>query len=345
MRKGRKHKALKSGVRETASNLDDLFRTFIEIKKAEGRAPRTLGQYEDNYGYFTTYLDVKGIKRYVSEITKEVIRNYITYMRDELVKFEGHRFKTKESMTKGLAPSSINTRLKTLRVIFKCLLEEDLIDYDPTQGVKNVSEPQENIEILSAEELKKLLKVPNTRYYPDFRDYVLMHLLIDGMMRISEALGLTVNDFDFHNRTVIIPAGIAKNRKSRVVPLEQRTMRLVKELYEENRVDFDNEYLFLTNYGEPMGRDRFGKRLKDFAIQAGITKNVHPHLFRHTSATLFLEAGGDLRHLQMILGHSDLRVIIRYTHLSSQALKNQHDLYSPIKEVSEKLNRPRKIKR
>jgi integrase/recombinase XerD len=81
--------------------------------------------------------------------------------------------------------------------MFKCLAEECLIDYNPMDGIKNVSEPQDEIVVLNAEELKRLLNVPNQRHYAEFRDYVLMNLLIDGMMRKSEALGLKHSDVDF----------------------------------------------------------------------------------------------------------------------------------------------------
>jgi integrase/recombinase XerD len=344
MRKGRLHKNVRR-VRESVNNLDDLFVKFIEIKKAEGRAERTLRQYNENYRYFMEFLDQYKIERNVKNITKDVIRSYITYMREERVKFEDHKFKTEKSKTVGLSPTTINTRLKTLRVLFKTLYEEGLINDNPMTGIKNVNEPEEKIEILTADELNRLFMAPNKRYFADFRDYVLMNLLLDGMMRISEALGLKESDFDFANKTVTIPATIAKNRKARTIPLKQRTIRLIKELITENKADFESDYIFLTNYGEPITSDHFRKRLNHFAEKAGIKKNVRPHLFRHTAATLFLEAGGDLRHLQLLLGHSDLRVILRYTHLSNESLKNQHDKFSAINVVIGKLNQPRKIKR
>lgn len=111
-------------LRKTAYNLDSLFQSFKAIKHVEGRAAGTLNQYEDNYGYFIEYLDRHDIKRSVKEITKDTIRDYIVFMRDKWVKFEEHKFKPEESMTVGLSPTTINTRLKTLRVMFKCLLDE-----------------------------------------------------------------------------------------------------------------------------------------------------------------------------------------------------------------------------
>src|SRR5690606_7085249 len=268
----------------------------------------------------------------------------IVYMRDYIVRFEEHPFKNDGEKTTGLAPSTINTRLKTLRVMFKCLRVEAYIKENPMDGVKNVTEPEESIFVLDSEELKRLLAVPNKRSNADFRDFVLMNLLLDGMMRISEAINLRVSDFDLSLQLVTIPATIAKNRKFRVLPLTRSTAKMIGELIRENQVDFDSEYVFLTNYGERISRDHFRKRLNAFSEQAGITKNVHPHLFRHTAATMFLENGGDIRHLQKLLGHADLRMVIRYTHLSGTALAKQHAQYSGMNQILGVLNKKRKTK-
>ncbi|AJO17633.1 tyrosine-type recombinase/integrase [Bacillus paralicheniformis] len=241
-------------------------------------------------------------------------------------------------MTKGLAPSTINTRLKTLRVLFKTLYDEGLIENNPMQGIKNVREPEEEIVILDEDELRLLFAAPNQREYANFRDYVLMNVLLDGMMRISEALGMREEDFDFKGCALHMPATVAKNRKA-------RTAKLINELITENKADFDTDYIFLANYDERLTRDHFRKRLVEYAKEVGKKKRVHPHLFRHTAATMYLEAGGDLRHLQMLLGHSDLRMVMRYTHLSGNSLVSQHAKYSAINSVRKKLNRQRKIKR
>ncbi|WP_375183567.1 tyrosine-type recombinase/integrase, partial [Marinobacter sp.] len=83
---------------------------------------------------------------------------------------------------------------------------------------------------------------PNQREYADFRDYVLMNVLLDGMMRISEALGLKQENFDFSARTLYIPATVAKNRRARTVPIEFGTAKMLNELIVENRADFESEY-------------------------------------------------------------------------------------------------------
>ncbi|ASS75188.1 hypothetical protein CIG75_09470 [Tumebacillus algifaecis] len=82
-----------------------------------------------------------------------------------------------------------------------------------------------------------------------------------------------------------------------------------------------------------------------YAINTGLTIRVHPHLFRHTSATLFLEQGGEIRHLAKILGHADLRMVMRYTHLSNKSIKVQHEKFSPLNHIVGKLNKDRIVTR
>lgn len=343
--KGRRKKQGRAVKRSAKDSLDYLYRIFYEIKIAEGRAPRTLKQYDENFGYFLSYLEKRGVEASIGRITRDTIRGYITYMRGEIVKFDGHKYKPEDVQTVGLAIPTINTRLKTLRVFFSTMQEEGYVFDNPMRGVKNLREEVDEIEVLDADELRTLLAVPDQRYFPEFRDYALMYFLFDGMARISEALALKISDFDLSGGLVTIPASVAKNRKARTLYLQDRTISLVKELYAENKADFDTDYVFVNNYGDPLTADNYRNRLKDYAKRAGIRKNVRPHIFRHTAATMFLENGGDIRHLQLILGHSDIRMVLRYTHISNRSIRRQQAEYSPMNAITGKLNKKRKTKR
>ncbi|QOR66007.1 tyrosine-type recombinase/integrase [Cytobacillus suaedae] len=167
-----------------------------------------------------------------------------------------------------------------------------------------------------------MLAVPDQRKYADFRDYVIMTVLLDTLCRINEVLSLKKDDIDYTVLTISISPEIAKSRKGRVVPIQKRTARLIKELIAETDF-FDSEYVFLANFGEKMHTNHFRKRLTKLAVEAGIKKKVYPHLLRYTGATMFLESGGDIRHLQIILGHADLRMTMKYTHLSSKSILKQ----------------------
>lgn len=118
--------------------------------------------------------------------------------------------------------------------MFRFLVDEDLIGSNPMKHVKDVNEPQEEITILTVDELRRLLDVPNKRNYSDFRDYVILNLLLDTFLRISEALSLTVNDIDFLAKVITVRATVAKSRKARIVPIKNMTANLLKDLINQH---------------------------------------------------------------------------------------------------------------
>ncbi|WP_346603457.1 tyrosine-type recombinase/integrase [Bacillus thuringiensis] len=138
-----------------------MFERFYHAKVAEGRATRTLHQYKENFRHFTYFLDYKGLNRKIDTIMTDVIRNYIVFMINEKIQFEDHNYKPDDCKTVGLSPSTINTRLKTLQVMFRFLVDEKLIERNPMKRIKNVNEPQEEIAVLTIDKLRRLLDTPN----------------------------------------------------------------------------------------------------------------------------------------------------------------------------------------
>ncbi|WJH30486.1 tyrosine-type recombinase/integrase [Paenibacillus sp. CC-CFT742] len=324
--------------------LDELFEVFIHAKIAEGRSPRTLEMYRESYRYLCDYLEFEGVERSVTAVTPDLLRSYIAYLLHSKRKFDAHPHKHERDMTVGLSPVTVNTKFKTLRTMFRFLEDEGLIDRDPTAKIKKVREPEKEIKVLSTVDLKSLLAQPDQRTFAGFRDYVVMNVLIDSFARIGEVLALKKPDVDAVRGSVYLNEKITKSRRGRTVPITQRTVRLIRELMKECE-EFDSEYVFLTNYGGPLRDDRFRDRLKKYVKAAGIKIRVHPHLFRHTSATMFLENGGSERHLAEIMGHRDLRMVAKYTHLSEKSVKEKHDQYTPMNNIVGPLSKDRKRKR
>ncbi|GIP53103.1 tyrosine-type recombinase/integrase [Paenibacillus vini] len=325
-------------------SLDYLFEYYYQARKAEGRADNTLKTYVANYKYFCEYLDMRGVGRDIRNVDVELGREYIIWLRDEKVKFSEDCNVPDYVRTIGLEPKSINTRIKNLKTMFKFLHEEGVIDSNPFAYLRNVQDIGRDIEVLSPEELKRLLDAPNQRKYSEFRDYVVLNLLIDGMLRVDEALTLRRENVDPSTCSVFLRRDITKTRKSRIVPITKRTLKLITELMRET-VEFSSDYVFLSNYGERLTPNHFRHQLKKYAEMAGLDKRVYPHLMRHSGATLFLEEGGSQRHLQVILGHADGRMTAHYTHLSDKNVKKNHEEFSPMNAIVGKLERSRKTKR
>ncbi|WOZ39800.1 tyrosine-type recombinase/integrase [Paenibacillus polymyxa] len=325
-------------------SLDELFDIFCHAKIAEGRSKRTLEMYQESYNYLCDYLDEVNVERSMTAITPDLLRSYIAYLLHSKRKFDNHPHKHERDKTIGLSPVTVNTKLKSIRTMFRFLEDEGHIDRDPTAKIKKVKEPEKNITIMSSEDLKKILAQPDQRTYAGFRDYVIINVLIDSFMRINEVLTLKKTEVDTEEGVLYLSELITKSRRGRTVPIQQRTARLIRELLKECE-EFDSEYVFLTNYGGPLRDDRFRDRLKGYVKAAGLKMRVHPHLFRHTSATMFLENGGSERYLAGIMGHSDLRMVAKYTHLSDKSIKEKHDQFTPMNNVIGPLQKERKRKR
>lgn len=334
-----------TGPAKFDTSLPTIFRNFIRDRKAEGVGENAVADYEYSFRYLLKYLKHVGVAEDIRNVTDDIIRDYIVYMREEEIRFDNHPFKSDKERLVGLSTSTINTRLKSLKTLYNRLEAEGKWEDNVMARIRTLPNAVEAVDVLTADEVREILRVPDQRSYAGFRDYVLINLLLDSMVRIGEAVRLTKEDFDFGANCVTVPASVAKSGKFRIVPLKPKTLRLIKELISENETDFRSEYVFLTNYGEPMTTDRFRTRLNQFVKQTKIKKNVYPHLLRHTSATAFLQNGGDIRHLQLLLGHSDLRMVERYTHLSNPSLVNQHGKYTLMNDLEKPLEKARKVRR
>ncbi|GGF87891.1 tyrosine-type recombinase/integrase [Paenibacillus abyssi] len=340
---GRRYKNTRRSGKGPAS-LDDLYDTFVTAKIAEGVSARTIETYEENYRFLCDYIALEGLPREFDSVTTDLLRSYINWMLTKKRKWEGHAHKSEDEKTVGLSPVTVNTRLKGLRTMFTFLYAEDEIPYNPFDKIKPVKEPEQEIEIMTAEQMERILKSPDRKTYAGFRDFVFMNVLIDGFFRINEALKIRESDINFETGLVTIPAVNAKSRKSKTVPLSRGTLKLLRDLIADN-ADFETDYVFLTNYGDNISDDRMRDRIKQHARKANIDVRVYPHLFRHSAATLYLENGGEIRFLAELLGHADLRMVLRYTHLSKKAVSEMHVKYSPIHNVTGKLSKERRIMR
>ncbi|MCA1183026.1 tyrosine-type recombinase/integrase [Bacillus licheniformis] len=345
--RGRRRPANKHSEKNTyeSKTLSDVCKQICNVKMSEGLTKETIDRYRRVCESVEEFAEIKGLSTNVESIDVEFARQYMTYILHEKKTFKGHRYKPESVKTPGCSPKYANDHLKTMRAVFTFCIKENMISENPFQKINKVKQPEPIIQILSVEEMKQLLKTPNKRKFSEFRDYVVMMCLINSMCRIGEIVTLEIENINFELSYIILEAQKTKTRKGRMIPLDKNTMQLLKKLLLRNTRFKPSKYVFITEEGTRLTTDNFRKRLADYAHQAGINKRVHPHLFRHTAASMFLQAGGDLRHLQTIIGHKDLRMVLRYTHLSLESLARQQSEYSLINQVVDGLNKPRKTKR
>jgi integrase/recombinase XerD len=314
--------------------LDQAIDFVISGKKAEGLRDRTLRDYTNMWRYFTDWLEENYEVETVNELSTDVFRNYINYLRYDAKRYDGHKYIDAEKQGVGLKDASINIRIRTYRAIFNHLEREGLIEFNPMNNVKELRTDIDSTNCFTDEDVKALLAQPNQRTYVGFRDYVAMIVLLDTGMRMNEIINLRVAEIDFQTRFITLEGDRNKNRKPRLVPFSAQAAKLLLQLIGENREHFKTDRLFLSTYGENLGWNQLNKRLKYYAEKAGIDgKKVTSHVYRHTWAKNMILNGCDPFTLQKMGGWADIRTMRRYIQMDTSEMRRSHDDFSPINKL------------
>jgi len=300
--------------------LNRLLNYFIMAKTSEGRAERTINDYKSYIGDFLQWIDEEMDVKSPTRIKKNMIREYINFMRFE----------------KGWSPGTVNMRLRNIKAFYNFLASEDeeIIEKSPMKGIKLIKEDTDKVNALTAEQVKRLLEQPNKKTFPGFRDYVLMLMILDTGVRIGELMQLTLNDVDIEQRSIIIPESVAKTRKTRVLPLSSYLTKEVIKLISLRADDWPSDNLFTSYTGTALQSNSFRKRLYEYGIKAGFKTRAYPYQLRHTFATLYLTLKqGDAFSLQRLLGHSTLSMTRRYVNYTQSDISEQHAKFSPVQAL------------
>lgn len=312
--------------------VDQAFESFISLKKNLGVRKRTESDYHLFMKYFREWLCEKYPHiNLISEISTQILREYLVYLKEE-------RFNEKTQEI-GLSPFTINVRIRFLKAFFNALYKEEILNKNPAINIHLMKVDEDSIDPLTDEELEKIINIPNEKYYAQFRDLVMMYLMLDTGMRINEVCSLEINEIDFKTRAIILPAIKNKNRKPRILPLSNEVVKLLLELVEENKTNFDTNYVFVSNIGTKYNENSFRKRLNNYKEFAGINKRVSPHVFRHMFCRNFILNGGDVFTLQRIVGHADIATTRKYIQMDDKAIRNQHAMYSPLTRITKRKNK------
>jgi len=285
--------------------------SFIEYLAIERSAPEnTITAYESDLADFAQWLDEAGIA--LDRVEGSDLARY-----------------TSHCTNKKLKATSIGRRLSTIRQYYRFLLEEGLVKADPTRDLTIPKRGKYLPEVLSHEEVDRLLASPNISTPMGIRDKAMLELLYATGLRVTELVGLNMTNLNLHVGYLICRG---KGDKERLVPMGESARRWVKEyidLVRPSLVKSASDVLFCSNRGGAMSRQNFWYMIKRYALSAGIFKSISPHNLRHSFATHMLAGGADLRSLQMMLGHADISTTQIYTHVTSTRLKKIHEQYHP----------------
>lgn len=305
--------------------IENAIQQFLIEQELKGNSPNTIKNYSLNLKYFTDFI---GDQKIIEELTLQDLRNYLINLKTK-PKAYNHPFKPKEE--KPIKSISIQTYIRGLRVFIKWLHSEGYIAEDLHSQFKLPKATKKTIEILSDEEIERLLKTYRFNTEMGLRNACIIALMVDCGLRRNEVLTL---DYDnIHIAQGIIKV-LGKGDKERVVPIGVYTKKLLMKymsgyrpmpISETKRLFIDANFKAMSDSALKQLFVRLRNRTK--------IERLHPHILRHTFATKYLMNGGDIFSLQLILGHTSLEMVRKYSHLASTYVMNNHKKFSPLDNI------------
>lgn len=271
------------------------FKTYLQVEK--GCPETTVRTYVNAILDFYNVMNIQDFH----SVTKREIRSYLCKLKEE--KFNN--------------ASTRNKKLSSLRAFFRFLLKENIIKTNPTSGIENAKQRKSLPKVLSKDEICKMSEV--VRNIASTRDRVIIELFFATGMRISELTNLRLRQFNLREKYLII---FGKGQKERFCPLDDKIVQLIIKYLTERKVK--SKFLFPSSidHNRPMDNSAIRKIIYKYGNLADI--KIKPHTIRHTFATDLCSNGADIRIIQELLGHSDIRSTQIYTKVNNELIKETY---------------------
>ena len=295
------------------ASFDLLVDAYLDYARVErGLRPSTIEAYGQDLSQFGSYLGERAEGEAEGEVQPEDVTGFLI-----------------EQSRRGITARTQARMLSALRGVFRFALRERLVSVDPTSKVELPQLSKRLPSVLSISEVEALLESPDQSTPQGLRDAAMIHTLYACGLRVSELCHLTVEELNLKAGYLMVTG---KGDKRRVVPLGEVASDLIERYLAEVRPAYCSTsagVLFLTNRRRAMSRQGFWKLLRKYAVSAGITARLTPHVLRHSFATHLLENGANLRVVQAMLGHADITTTQIYTHVGRRRLLELHRAHHP----------------
>ena len=286
------------------------FITHLDIEA--GSSSHTIEAYLGDIDRYVAWLAERDTTEPGAVVTKD-IEDYLSFLR-----------------TEGRSSKTVARAFAAVRAFHRFMHGEGLTRANPTDTL-GVSPGRRKLpDVLSIEEIGKLIEAPDIETPLGLRDRAMLEFAYATGSRVSELVNMTLQNVMLSEALVRI---MGKGAKERMVPMGSVARKYVDRYLREVRSELatrkSRDVLFLSYRGNPMTRDGYWKLLKKYVIQAGITTHTSPHTLRHSFATHLLAGGADIRVIQELLGHATIATTEVYTHVDRSYLKEVHSTYHP----------------
>ncbi|VAW94000.1 Site-specific tyrosine recombinase XerD [hydrothermal vent metagenome] len=297
-----------------SGNIDSekIIATFLDALWLEkGLSDNTLQAYRSDLMAFSKWLALDNLD--LTIVLPEHINRYLVFLAD-----------------KKRSARSQARLLSTLRQLYAYLIRETRVQADPTALIPLPKIGRKLPMHLTEKEVDALINAPDTTKALGLRDRAMLEIIYASGLRVSELVGLQLNQLNLRQGVVRVQG---KGNKQRLVPLGEQAVDWVEKYLAESRPELlkqvQTDSVFVTNRKKSMSRQGFWYLIKRYALQAGIKETLSPHTLRHAFATHLLNHGADLRVVQMLLGHSDISTTQIYTHIAQARLESIHAKHHP----------------
>ena len=284
--------------------MEKQFKLFLEFLQNDKKASEnTLQSYRRDIVFYNKYVEANKIN--FAKVSVEDIKKYLEHLQEI-----------------GKKPSTISRNLASIRAFYQFLVKNKKVKRDPTDGIQSPKIEKKAPSVLTSKEIELLLDQPKDVDLKGTRDKAMLEFAYATGMRVTEIISLNIEDVKLEDGYVVCHSG----SKQRSIPLGNISLKALKEYVEEARPilikDENEEALFVNINGQRLTRQGFWKIVKYYKEQAHITKDITPHVLRHSFATHLLQNGADLKAIQTMLGHSDISSTQVYMQFQDTGLKD-----------------------
>ena len=280
------------------------FVSYLSVEK--NYAENTISSYERDLLKFSSFLNKKGFNDF-KEINSDTLNLFIMELRNV-----------------GTSGKSLKRYLSSIRVFFTFLMERDELEINPALSIKTPKIERDLPKTIDFDDLKKMMTIKSSKY-KELRSVLMIELLYSCALRVSELVGINLEDIDMNEGFVKV---MGKGGKARFSPMGQTTIEVLKR-YVKQRPNCNTDALFINQKSLRISTRTVQNIVKNRALEVGVSINVHPHMLRHAAATHFLQSSHDLRTVQEFLGHKSIKSTQVYTHLDFLELSKVYDEFHP----------------
>lgn len=322
--------------------LQQMIGAFLQFCQAKKLRPKTMSSYEQTLMLFARWLEEKNI-RTIEAITEQEILAYIVDLQqrgkytcyiNNAARWTNYPMRRRD-YRQAVSNTTINNYMRNMKVFFTWLVESEYILQSPMRRIHALPQERKPKEYLEDDEVKLLLKNMDKSYFSEYRDMLIMMIMLDAGTRLGETLSIENDQLNITEQSIFLPADKTKGRKARTVFFSAKTAKELRRWLQYKDRYCSSDYVFPVKHnGRMLQVANYESAFRRYIERARIKKQVSPHTLRNNFAKRCLLSGMDIYTLSRLLGHSSVSVTEEaYLDITDGDLKKRYCQFSPLENI------------